>query len=341
MSAKRRGFTLIELLVVIAIIAILIALLLPAVQQAREAARRSQCKNGLKQIGLALQNYLDIAKQFPPALINSGRYNNAAFYTPPNLILNTTGWALLLPQLDQAGPYKSYNFNVCSSQSSYYPPQAVSGNDTMNKAIYSMVVSVLQCPSHPEAGLLDVYAPGQAPANTTPGAYTRNGARRTSYLFNTGAYTDYDPTWDNQRTNIRQGAFGNNGAARMSELTDGTANTALVGEAWGGAWKTSTHYGPWGLVGAHTCCHGRVMSVNNNLVTQAEFTPYASDFKINAAWTGDAFRRQYAWGYGSGHTGGAHFAFADGTVRFLNQNMDYRTFGLVNYIHDRQPLSIE
>ena len=110
-----KGFTLIELLVVIAIIAILIALLLPAVQQAREAARRTQCKNNIKQWGLALHNYHDTHRVMPPALLNSGRYNNASFHGPG--VLNTTGWVFLLPFIDQSPMYNLYDFNAVSSGS--------------------------------------------------------------------------------------------------------------------------------------------------------------------------------------------------------------------------------
>ena len=99
-AVRRRAFTLIELLVVIAIIAILVALLLPAVQQAREAARRSQCKNNLKQSGVALHNYHDVHSQFPAALLNSGRYTGGVGVNGE--VRNTTGWTMLLPYIDEA-----------------------------------------------------------------------------------------------------------------------------------------------------------------------------------------------------------------------------------------------
>src|SRR6201994_3071847 len=105
-SSRSRGFTLIELLVVIAIIAVLIALLLPAVQQAREAARRTQCKSNLKQIGLALHNYLDQARMFPPESIWA--YGNVGSWQPRNF----TWLALILPMIDQAPLYNQTNFSA-------------------------------------------------------------------------------------------------------------------------------------------------------------------------------------------------------------------------------------
>ncbi len=99
-----RGFTLIELLVVIAIIAILIALLLPAVQQAREAARRSTCKNNLKQLAIALHNYHETHNVFPPAKLGSGMYNNGG---SGRVIKNTNGWILVLPFMEQGPLYSS------------------------------------------------------------------------------------------------------------------------------------------------------------------------------------------------------------------------------------------
>lgn len=334
MSVPRRcrpAFTLIELLVVIAIIAILIALLLPAVQQAREAARRSQCQNNLKQMGVALHNYHETFFTFPPALLNSGRYNSAAFYTAPNRVLNTTGWAMLLPYFDQAGMYNKYDFNVCSSMSSPYS-HPVSGTDAINAAVYGTELTILQCPSHAQAGEISSSGAG------TTAFYSRLNAIRTSYLFSTGVNTDYDAAYGAYNNDIRQGAFGNNGATTLAQIRDGSSNTIAIGEAAGGAqYKTDANYGPWGLVGTHTCCHGRVVSNSTTSVAPAQFTDFR--WHINAPW--DTSMKTYAWVFGSGHEGGAQFVFCDGSAKFLSENMDYRLFCLLNYTHDGEAVGAE
>lgn len=330
----RRGFTLIELLVVIAIIAILIALLLPAVQQAREAARRSTCKNNMKQMGIALHNYHETANLFPPALINSGRYTGGSGINGPTR--NTTGWTLLLPYMDQAPAYQKYDFNFSGSSSN---PRAggVAPDQRPNQPILEMRLSVLECPSHSQSGESQSYRADQTHF------YSRRNAKRSSYLFATGVYTDYNSNYTAYNNDLRQGTFGNNGAAKFATLTDGASNTIAIGEAWGGGqFRRSTHYGPWGLSGIHTCCHGRVVSSGGSWLYSSanrnhpNWNTWRNDWHINAVWRGDAQGRVYAWTFSSGHTGGAHFLFGDGRVVFLNENMDYFTYVLLNYAHDGQ-----
>ena len=139
MKMSKRGFTLIELLVVIAIIAILIALLLPAVQQAREAARRTQCKNNLKQLGIALHNYHDVHRVFPPSRLNVGFHGGPVYATPrPARYKNATGWTLLLPFIEQGNLYQQYDHNQAASWSyvyGMYSPGEVAGNPDNNYAI--------------------------------------------------------------------------------------------------------------------------------------------------------------------------------------------------------------
>ncbi len=341
---RRRGFTLVELLVVIAIIGILIALLLPAVQAAREAARRSQCANNLKQIGLALHNYHDTYQVFPPALLNSGRMRNAAannYYQPG--VLNTPGWAMLLPFLEQQALWKSLNFNVCFSMSN--PPgentgMPVIGTDTINGPFIATRLSVLECPSAPTLGELVRYAVSSDHYYSTP----PQGVYRTNYFFSTGNYEDRSAPYERYNSDIRQGVFGNNGAARISSITDGTSNTIAIGEGLGGARiKTSFIYGPYGLSGLHTCCHGRIISASASPPITYTWDQ-ANNWSINckrfyATWNGQWYTGSYAWNFNSAHPGGAQFCLADGSVRFLSETLDYAVLCRLAYVRDGEPVS--
>lgn len=184
---NQRGFTLIELLVVIAIIAILIALLLPAVQQAREAARRTQCKNNLKQIGLALHNYLDVNTKFPPAFVSDISTND------------TDGgeWSIharILPYLEQANLYNTANLSLAYG-------------DPANGGIATQRVAAYLCPSEVNDK--------QRESGGTPIHYPVN------YGYNGGTWR----VWTNGTRQPGNGAFAPNANFDTASFTDGTSNT--------------------------------------------------------------------------------------------------------------------
>jgi len=340
---SRRGFTLVELLVVIAIIGILIALLLPAVQAAREAARRSECANNLKQLGLAIHNYHDTYQVFPPALLNSGRMDNAAannWFQPG--VLNHTGWTMLLPFMEQQALWKSFDFRRCTSASNPRSGLPLLGPDSINAGPVGARLSVLECPSAPTRGERMVRSPGtESEFYSTPS----QGIYRTNYFFSTGHFTDYSAPFHLYNSDVRQGIFGNNGAATIASITDGTSNTIALGEGLGGARiKTSTLYGPWGLGGTHTCCHGIVQSQSagpsisyawydaNNWVPNCK--------RFYASWSGAWQDGSYAWNFNSAHPGGVQFCLGDGSVRFIGETIDYMVFCRLAYIRDGQPVQV-
>jgi len=335
---RRLGFTLVELLVVIAIIGILVALLLPAVQAAREASRRSSCGNSLKQIGLAIQNYQDVHKICPPALMNSGRWNNGTVQ-----VKNTTGWAMLLPQFEQEASYNKYNFGSTSSMSSPYTG-TVLGDDTINVQITSQRFPFLECPSSPVST-----EQNSASVGVKTDFYSRNKARRTNYLFSTGVFTDYNSPYDAYSGDIRRGMFGNDGAAKLSALVDGTSQTIAVGEATGERDKTSDSFGPWGLTGTHTCCHGRVISQSTVSLTAAGAVTACDKMNghfnspNNGSCALDANRPKagYAWNFNSKHPGICQFVYADGSVHSLPNPMDYLILLRLCYIADGDAIALQ
>ena len=338
----RIGFTLVELLVVIAIIGILIALLLPAVQAAREAARRAQCSNNLKQIGIALHNYHDTFKVFPPGLLNSGRqtcWGVAADWGPEQEVLNTTGWILLAAFLEQTAIADRYDYSVCSTTSNERGCRAVAGGDDLvNDVICSTRLDLLECPSADTRGQQRTYQPGASID------YSSRGAWRTNYVFSSGVWHDSSRDYKVYGSDIRTGMFGNNGAAEFAQVRDGTSNSIAVGEAIGGRHKTSTAYGPWGLIGNHTSVYGRIVSGRGSRPIGITNVLDSNRYKINAVYVStagvpDYLGRSYAWVFSSLHPGGANFVFGDGSTRFLSETIDLLTWCRLGYIHDGEPVS--
>jgi prepilin-type N-terminal cleavage/methylation domain-containing protein/prepilin-type processing-associated H-X9-DG protein len=315
----KAGFTLVELLVVIAIIGILIALLLPAVQAAREAARRSQCTNNMKQLGVAIHNYLDVHRVFPPAGLDYGwaySTNYAHPSTSAPSILNVSGWVMVLPFLELQTVYNKYDFKTaaCTYQSNPVSGAVLAGNPaTNNGAILSQLLPAFLCPSDSyNATFSDKGAPHYRP-DSDP---THLGAK-TSYDFsvnNNDRSNHYD--WTRQSTTTRY-MFGENSDTTPAHVLDGLSNTVAINEtthwvidgapsAWG--------YRGWVQFGLDLPWYGYSYGINR------------FDVFLGTWYTGDRTTipgRLAEFGcVGSLHPGGVNVTLGDGSVRFLAQTTD-------------------
>jgi prepilin-type N-terminal cleavage/methylation domain-containing protein/prepilin-type processing-associated H-X9-DG protein len=329
MNARRRGFTLIELLVVIAIIAILIALLLPAVQQAREAARRSQCRNNLKQQALALHNYHDNFNVFPASVYNQGACGSGTTAGRSNCrVMNTNGWVMTLPYMDQAPLYNSFNLTVAISNATAASTGAgtapacidgLSGQTAMgtlaqitaNANLSRTPIQTLICPSQPSGN--------QFCSNS--GAYRAVdgvGGHKTNYDFVVSANWRHGlcNQWSADASATRR-MFCDNSRTSIKDVTDGTTNTLMLGETKFDIWNGDGN--PWAYRGWLQPGVDPTFGINNHM------------------WTLNRAPRLGSWGHsGSYHDGGAHFVLADGSVRFLSQNLDATVIDRLSRMADGQ-----
>ena len=336
--AEKRGFTLIELLVVIAIIAILIALLLPAVQQAREAARRSTCKNNMKQLGLALHNYNETHGILPPGCIN-GAGSAALGNQPATNGLNHTGFTLLLPYMDQAPLYNQWNFDIASGGAlNGFFTAVVGGWPNANTPLGQNILPALLCPSDD----------GETLEERTDNSWMATSAARTNYLFcggshycgwpGRGLYSAYNQSAndmaDGRRTES-QGMFGFNGAAKFKSVRDGLSNSIAMTEGCINGRRDDAYSPLWAqhrVYGSFAVNHPNIDPNHINNKRYHINGPYDVASATGGGGVDDP--RIYVGVASSVHEGGIHVLMGDGAVRFLSENMDNTQYALLTRIHD-------
>ncbi|MEX2176599.1 MAG: DUF1559 domain-containing protein [Pirellulaceae bacterium] len=325
---RNRGFTLVELLVVIAIIGVLVALLLPAVQAAREAARRSQCGNNIRQLAIALHNYHDTHKYFPPAGLGLASCRNAG---GEPIGLNASGWTMALPFFEQGPLHAQYNFNEAASvyvgtgnsTSIVRGDPAINGNGL----VVATRLSIFNCPSDNGNPFLR-QGPDGASHYIIKAGSNLNGAK-TNYDFATNGPTECSQRWDvyqiRHRTdaNAHRRLFGNLSYSRIDDAKDGTSNTIMLCETtfevWDGrapAWG----YRGWVQVGIDPIGKNNPRGINIWPCCSWQSPPWTS-----APIPGQTGKLGEWGSAGSFHPGGAQFAMTDGSVRYIAQTIPLAT----------------
>lgn len=342
---RRRAFTLVELLVVIAIIGILVALLLPAVQAAREAARRTQCANNLKQYGLALHNYHDTLKNFPP-----GGLWNVNATGPLSWGAKNMGWqARILPYAEQQTLFEKISWDLNQGSNPYVgfdsllnPPNV----PATQAYVRQVILPYAKCPSDESPKTdgswgLTSYS-GSLGWQRTPSA---NGACN-PYLNNPGQDVNYEAlawnadhgnTWRNQDLSGMFGRMGTDEGMGIANILDGTSNVIIVGEILsachdhGGGWA---YYNSMG--NAHASTSVPINTMTTCAINQADGGRrnypfcYPTDCTPKSNWN-------LSWGFRSRHPAGAQFVFADGSVHFLSKSVNYATYQYLGGRSDGRP----
>ena len=288
---RRSAFTLVELLVVIAIIGVLVALLLPAVQAARAAARRAHCTNNLKQIGLACQNFESAKKSLPPGGTSNGPCCSASN--------SYTNWAILiLPHIELQSLYDQYRPDLLN-------------DDPVNQPVVQTLVQPYACPDDVSTQFTDT-----PDNNLLSGKTYRYGSYRGSAGWTDAVTAWWDgPTTGDVFDSARRGALHSTGflnllPVKLSQISDGTSQTLLAGDAY----NLTRH--PRGTFWAYT------YASYNKSTFVAESRTLLGDFDRCVAIGGFAGSNPCKRFWGSGHAGGLHFAFCDGSVRFVSLDVD-------------------
>ncbi len=305
MSRSRNAFTLIELLVVITIIGVLLALVLPAVQAAREAARRAQCAGNLKQIGLAVQQYQSAHGSFPP-----GNVLKAFGFCPGGANLQSddgANWAIaILPYIEQKALYQSYDFAAYNES----PP---------NRQVREAFVGMYACPSDSDASSPAV--PGGGPASASqgnipymPGSYRAMSGRSDGkrYLDSAEDVATYPKSWRGPIHVIGVLGFSTESSANVR---DGMSNTLLVGESTTSTSSEQRTF--WAYSYAYFSLSAATAGQGRTLL---------GDYSQCVAAGGTGKEKPCKRGWGSFHPGGLHFVLCDGSVHFLDSTIDIQLF---------------
>lgn len=315
MSTNRKAFTLVELLVVIAIIGVLVALLLPAVQAARAAAWRASCQNNIRQLGLAVHNYVDTKKTLPSSV------------RPPGLttLPRIAGLTFLLPFFEETARYSQYD-------------QKKDWFDAVNKPLVNQRITVLQCPSVPDPDRLDGRPESSpwtadvgAPSDYSPTIYVDQRLKAAG-LVDEAATGTIPPA----KGSPGLGMLAYNLTSRLQDITDGLSKTIMYAESAGRPflYHRGRLIGPFPdkrVNGGGWCRPASDISIDGSSGDGSTDVGTCALNCTNGAEMGTSFPHPYYVSVGTGepysfHPGGANFCMGDGSVRWINDTIDIRDF---------------